>query len=181
MLKRTNEDYLHSQKNIIKPSLVTSPTSLKILDFKLDFIFSFCAYIVYPLVIFGYNVYFSNLFVNQHVPRALPSPCPTLTPKTAYDFHNEGNIDYKIELKFLNIFQMFILSFGMITLRRLSCLHLCIHVRYVCFTTNLSLLSKEKTLNQIHFSSIFLSLLMLGLFIVLENNQFILFVVLLEG
>ena len=68
----------------------------------------------------------------------------------------------------------------MITLFRLSCLHLCIHVRYVCFTTNLSLLSKEKTLNQIHFSTIFLSLLMLGLLIELENNQILLFVVLMN-
>ena len=41
----------------------------------------------------------------------------------AYDFH-EGNIDYKIELKFLNIFQIYILSFEMISLLSLSCSHL---------------------------------------------------------
>ena len=129
-----------------------------------------------------YVVYFSfyDSIVNLHVPRAHPSPCPMLTPRRAYDLHNEGNINYKIELKFLNIFQIFILSFGMVTLLRLSCLHLFNHVRYVRFTTNLSLLSKKKTFNQLHFSSVFLSLLTLGLLIELENNQILLFVVLMN-
>jgi hypothetical protein len=140
----------------------------------------FCTYIVYPLVIFGSNVFFSNIFVNQHVPRAHPSPCPILHPKRAYDFQNEGNTNYKFELKCLNIFQIFILSFGMITLLRLSCLHLFNHVRYVRFTTNLSLLSKKKTFKQLHFSSIFLSLLTLGLLNELENSQILLLVVLIN-
>ena len=122
------------------------------LDFKLILIFTFCAYLVYPLVIFGSNVSFSNTFVNQHVPRAHLSPCPILIPRRAYDFHNESIINYKIELKFLNIFQIFILSFGMITLLRLSCFHLCNHIRYVRFTTNLSLLSKKKTFNELHMA-----------------------------
>ena len=122
------------------PFLVTRPTSLKILDFKFVFIFTFCAYIVYPLVIFGSDVFFRYIFVNRHVPRALPSPCPILT---LYDYHNKGNINYKIELKFLNIFQIFVLRFGLITLLRLSCLHLFNQVTYVCFSTNLSLLGNN--------------------------------------
>ena len=98
----------------------------------------------------------------------------------AYDFYNEGNTNYKIELKFFNIFQIFILCFGMITLLRLSCLYLYNRVRYVCFTTNLSLLSKKKTFNQHNFSLIFLSLLTLGLLVELENNYILLFVVLMN-
>ena len=86
----------------------------------------------------------------------------------------------KSNLNFFNIFQIFILSFGMITLLRLSCLYLYNHVRYVCFTTNLSLLSKKKTFNQFHFSSIFLYLLTLGVLIELENNQILFFVVLMN-
>ena len=164
----------------LKPLLVTRPASLKIPDFKLFFIFTFCAYIVYPLVIFCFNVLFSNVFVNQHVPRAHTSPCPILTPVTAYDFNNEGNTNYKIELKLLNIFQIFILCFGMITLLRLSCLYLYNRVRYVCFTTNLSLISKKKTFNQHNFFLIFLSLLTFGLLVELENNQILLFVVLMN-
>ena len=68
----------------------------------------------------------------------------------------------------------------MITLLSLSCSHLSNHVSYVCFTTNLSLLSKKKTFNQLHFSSIVLSLLTLGLLIELENNKILLFVVLVN-
>ena len=172
------------KKHLIKPFLDTKLTSLKIPDFKLVFIFTFCAYIVYPLVIFGSNVIFINIFVNQHVPQAHFSPCPTTILLRPYDLYNEGiinyKINYKIELKFLNIFQIFILSFGMITLFRFSCLHLCNHIRYVRFNTNLSLISKKKTLNELHFSSIFWSLLMLGLLFELDNNQILLFVILMN-
>ena len=80
----------------------------------------------------------------------------------------------------LMIFQIFILSFGMITLLSLSCSHLHNHVRYVCFTTNLSLLSKNFVFNQLPFSSIFLSPLTLGLLIESENKQILLFVVLVN-
>ena len=62
----------------------------------------------------------------------------------------------------------------------MSCLHICNHVRYVCFTTNLSLLSKKKTCNQLHFSSIVLSHLMLGLLIELESSKILLFVVVMN-
>ena len=124
---------------------------MTIFYFKLFFMFTLSIYILFTLGIFGSNVYCSNNFVNQHVPRAHPSPCPILTPRRAYDIDNEGNIYYKIELKFLNVLQMFILSFGMITLLRLSCLHLYNHVRYVCFTTNLSLHSKKKLLINLIF------------------------------
>ena len=65
----------------------------------------------------------------------------------------------------------------MITLLRLSCLYLYNRVRYACFTTNLSVLSKKNTFNQHNFSLIFLSLLTLGLVVELENNQILLFVV----
>ena len=68
----------------------------------------------------------------------------------------------------------------MITLLRLSCLYLYNRVRCVCFTTNLSLLSKKKTLHQHNFSLIFLSLLTLGLLVELENKQILLFVVLMN-
>ena len=92
-----------------------------------------------------------------------------LTPMRACDFH-ECNTNYKIELKFLNIFQIFILSSGMITLLRLSCLYLYNRVRYVCFTTNLSQLSKKNFFNQHNFFLIFLSLLTLELLVELENT-----------
>ena len=162
-----------------KPFLVTKPSSLRILNLKLVFIFTFCACIVYPLFIFGSNVSFSYIFVNQHVPRDIP-PCHVLTLRRAYVSHNESKINYKIELKCLNILQIFILSVGVITLLWLSCLHLYNHVRYVCFTTNLSVLSKKITCNKLFVSPIFSSLLALVLLIELENTQILLFVVLMN-
>ena len=49
--------------------------------------------------------------------------------------------NYKIELKFANIVQICVFIFGIITLLRLSYLHLCNRVRYVCFPHNLSILA----------------------------------------
>ena len=146
---------------------------------KLVFISTFFVYIVYPLFILGSNVSFSYIFVNQHVARDIP-PCHILTLRRAYVSHNENEINYKIEHKCLNILQIFILSVGVITLLWLSCLHPYNHVRYVCFATNLSLLSKKITCNELFVSPIFSSLLALVLLIELENTQILLFVVLMN-
>ena len=117
--------------------------------------------------------------VNQHVPWDIP-PCHILTLRRAYASHNESKINYKIEIKCLNILQIFILSVGVITLLWLSCLYLYNHVRYVCFTTKLRLLSKKITCNEHFVSPIFSSLLALVLLVELENTQILLFVVLMN-
>ena len=96
-----------------------------------------------------------------------PSSTPPPTLSKSLDFYNETIVNptnYKIEISFSNILQICIFCFGIIIILWLSYLYIiCNLVRYVCFTTNLSLLSKEKTFVPSQVLSILLSLLILGL------------------
>ena len=107
------------------------------------------------------------------------SPPPTL--RKSLDFYNETIVNprnYILEISFSNIHQICVLSFRIIILLWLTYLYTIFnHVRYVCFTTNLSLLSKEKTLTPSQFLSILLSLLILGLLYEIEGDQIPLFII----
>ena len=83
-----------------------------------------------------------------------------------------------MEISFSNILQICVFSFRIIILLWLSYLYtICNHVRYVWFTTNLSLLSKEKTFIPSQFLSILLLLLILGLLFEIEEDQILLFII----
>ena len=72
-----------------------------------------------------------------------PSHFPTPVFRRSCVLHNALN--YKFELNFPNFVQICLFTFGIIILLWLSYLHLCNHVRYVCFTTDLGTLTKKKT------------------------------------
>ena len=92
-----------------------------------------------------------------------PSSTPPPTLRKSLDFYNEtivNSTNYKIEISFSNIHQICVFSFAIIILLWLSYFYtICNHVRYVCFTTNPSLLNKEKTFIPSQVLSILLSLL----------------------
>ena len=89
-----------------------------------------------------------------------PSPFPS------YRF-NEDNLNIKkqkIEINCCNVYQIFILGFGVITLFWLSYLELCNHVRYVNFHTNLSICNgRKRSVRSPHCISTCLSFIILGL------------------
>ena len=99
-----------------------------------------------------------------------PTSTPPPTLRKSLDFYNETIVNprnYILEISFSNIILLW-----------LSYLYTIFnHVRYVCFTTNLSLLSKEKTLTPSQFLSILLSLLILGLLFEIEEDQIPLFII----
>ena len=73
---------------------------------------------------------------------------------------------------FSNFLQICVFSLGIITLFWLSFLYIISnHVRYVRFTTTLSLLSKKKSSKPYQFFPVFLPLLMLVLLSVMEDDQ----------
>ena len=71
-----------------------------------------------------------------------PSTFPTPAPGRSYVLYDVLT-NYKIELNFANIVQICSFTFGIITLLRLSYLHLCNCVRHVCCSHNLSILAKK--------------------------------------
>ena len=92
-------------------------------------------------------------------------------------FHKENiNLkNQKIEMNFSNFFQIFILSFGMITLFWIFFLHICAQIKYVPFNTNLNFYSKKNTTKSSQFIWKYLSLIALGLlFIESPEDQIIL-------
>jgi hypothetical protein len=84
-----------------------------------------------------------------------PPPCPNLLEWNRQNF-NRRNYRYKgqnliskkheIKINCYDAFQISVISIGVIILLRLSLLHLCTHVSFVTFNTDLNLYSKKKTL-----------------------------------
>jgi len=112
------------------------------------------------LYLYGYDIY--NLNVS-------PSTCPSTPTKQnyignrenfilhkieinchrnyrSYSHNNENPFlrNHKIEISSYNILQFFVVGFGVVTFVWLFWLHLCNHVCYVTFDTNLNLYSKKK-------------------------------------
>ena len=78
--------------------------------------------------------------------------------------HNHSSKEHEIEIDFYDAFQIIILSFGLVSLLRISLLHIYTSVSYVTFNTDLSLYRKKKSLSaSTRCSSTFLYLVALGL------------------
>ena len=122
-------------------------------------LFMFIIFLLF-LYLYDYGIY--NLNVS-------PSPCPSTTTKQSYIDNNENFIlhkfetnchrnyrsychndenpflrNHKIEINSYNILQFFVVGFGVLTFVWLFWLHLCNHICYVTFDTNLNLYSKKK-------------------------------------
>ena len=104
-----------------------------------------------------------------------PSPCSTTLPLTSSS-NSCKKSDNNSKLDITNILQIYIFGLGMITSLCISYLHLCNHVRYVCFSTNLNLLKKTKTfIPSSQCLSIIFSILILVLLFELEGNLILIF------
>ena len=103
-----------------------------------------------------------------------PSPLSTAAPRRSYILHNV--INYKIDLKFTNIVKLCVFGVGIMTSLWLSYLHLCNNVRYVCFTTNLNILTKENHITSKAFA-IFWTFLLIALLFELEEDQILFFII----
>ena len=139
---------------------------------RLTFIFIFCfLYFVvfnscdnpsppHPSYLMTLKIYLSELVTNTFV----------LIKDIKSSLLDKDNIDLIktqiSEINCCNIFQIFILGFGVITLLWLSYLELCNHVRYVTFNTNLSTCNRRKIRFNSHLCfSTYLSLILNGLLI----------------
>ena len=94
---------------------------------------------------------FLLIVISLQVPPPPPPPHPPLHPSLSqrnyiYKEQNLKSNKHEIKINYYHALQMFILSFGVFTLLRTCLFHLCTHVSYVTFNTNLNLYSKEKTL-----------------------------------
>ena len=111
------------------------------------------------LILFLYFI----LYLLVNVCSFHPSSSSPSTLRRSFDLQNETIVNptnYKIGVSYSNIFHICVFSLGIITSLWLPYLYtICNHVRYVCFATNLSLLSKKTTSKVLQCSSIFLSLL----------------------
>ena len=76
-------------------------------------------------------------------------------------------------LNYAILSQICVFCFAIIAMLWLMFLHFCNNVRYVCFTTNLNLLTKKLPRSPLNIFSIFLSFLSLELLLELEENQVI--------
>ena len=115
-----------------------------------------------------------------YAPVTPPSPSLTPTPMRPLDTRSDVYINISnnnVDLNYSVLFQICVLSLAIIIILWLSYLHYCNNVRYVCFTTNLNLLSKKPTSTPPNLFSIFLSLFMLEMLLELEENQIILFLI----
>ena len=99
-----------------------------------------------------------------------PSPAPRRSLVTRSDVH--FNItNYKVELNYSIFSQICVFCFAIITMLWLMFLYICNNVRYVCFTTNLNLLTKKLTHIPLNVFPIFLSFFVLELLLEPEENQ----------
>ena len=145
--------------------------------------FEFIVSYVNPKTIFIFNF---SLFVylgryNSPSP-ALAQPTPTKQILSyRYHFSNEENLDHAQIIMLINCYNIlhtFIFAVQLFVLIRLSYLHLCNHVRYVTFNTNLNLHRKNKTRKSLLNIWTFLSLVMLGLLLAeCERDQILLFII----
>ena len=100
---------------------------------------------------FFYLLYFTFVFNSDIIGCDIPSgspppPLPSLSHRSClYKGQNLNLKKHEIKINCYDALQIFILSLGVFTLIRLSLLHLCTHVSYVTFNTDLNLYSKKKT------------------------------------
>ena len=131
-------------------------------------------YYFYFLFYVLFYVLMSALFIS-------PPPPPPPSLSKSIDVYNETTINptnYKIKISFSNILHICVFILGIIILLWFSYLYtICNHARYVCFTTNLSLLSKKQTLIPSQFFLRILSLLILGLLFEIEKDLILVFII----
>ena len=127
---------------------------------------------VFLNIFFFFNLlYFTFVFnsdiIGCDIPSGSPLPLPSLSHRSClYKGQNLNLKKHEIKINCYDALQIFILSLGVFTLIRLSLLHLCTHVSYVTFNTDLNLYSKKKTLLvSTQWISAHLSLVVLGLFL----------------
>ena len=107
----------------------------------------------------------------------VPPPPPLLRPSLnqrnyIYNGQNQKLIKHEIKINCYHALQMFILIFRVFTLLRPCLSHLCTHVSYVTFNTNLNLYGKKKTLLiSTECIPTYLSLKVLGLLILSECEK----------
>ena len=123
-------------------------------------------------------IFFLYLFIYLfNVCSIHPSPSPTPTPRRSFVTRSDvyfNFTNYNVELNYAILSQICVFCFAIITMLWLVFLHLFNNVRYVCFTTNLNLLTKKLPRSPLNVFSIFLSFLLLELLLELEENQVIL-------
>ena len=121
------------------------------------------------LFLFYLFVYLVNLY-SIH-PFHFPAPTPWRS-----GYLNKYNVfnNIIIELHSPNFLHICIVGLGMITMLWLLWLHICNHVRFLSFATNLSLLVKKKYIT-FQFYPIFIKLFTLGLLIDFEEYYLLLF------
>ena len=139
---------------------------------------------------FAFNNY---VFIDCDIPSVSPPP-PSHSSSPFYPKHLEWNrqnstqridlykepqlnsIKHEIKISCYDALQISVLSLGMLILLGVFLLHLCTHVSYVTFNTNLNLFSKKKNLLiSTHWVLKYLTLIMLGLLSDCENDQIVLF------
>ena len=89
------------------------------------------------------------LFVDCDIPSGPPPPPPLLRPSLSqrnyiYNGQNLKSNKHEIKINCYHTLRMLILIFGVFTLFSPCLFHLCTHVSYVTFNTNLNLYSKKK-------------------------------------
>ena len=112
-------------------------------------------------------VFNNDIFADCDIPSASPLPS---SPRDKTE----------IKINYYDALQFSVLSIGVLILLRLSLLHLCTHVSYVTFNTDLNLYSKKKTLLVSPQCIItYLSLIILGLLLLseCEKEQIVLFII----
>ena len=123
-------------------------------------------------VIFSILLLFNYVYNNPHSPSSLSLPhSHDLRVKQTFShrnyLNNEQNLNHKrfnIEINSINIPHIVILALGIFSLLWFFYLHLCNHVTYVTFNTNLNLFRKKKPIfKPPQCLLLYLSLIMLGL------------------
>ena len=119
-------------------TLLNIPVKKGILLRTVSYCMFYCMKFIQPkcMFLFFFSLYLVNVCSSHH------SISPTITPRSLQKNYDEFNKDltiYKLNLDFHSIFTICVLIFGMITLLWLSYLNLYSHVRYVTFTTNLTI------------------------------------------
>ena len=121
------------------------------------------------------------MYVLNYISPSLAPPTPSKQTLSHRNYFNdEGNLKiFKTEINRYNIFQIFIFGIGLVSIFWLFLLHLCNHVRYVAFNTNLNLYSMKKTILILpQCTWMCLPLIMLGLLLnECEKDQILLFIV----
>ena len=124
---------------------------------------------------------FNNVFVDCDTHSSSQPPSPSLSQNVVFykGLHiNSKKLEIKINCD--DARRIIVVGFGLFTLLRLSLLYICTRVIYVTFDTDLNLFNKKKScLVSIRCISTYLSLVVLGMFILSECavEQIILFII----